>query len=71
MSDETTTPKARMKVTVPAVHHAVDLLDHLLGDGRTKLPSDPGAIYAEKIAGHQLLAYRLRCGGIEVREVVS
>lgn len=64
------TPLAKMKVTVPAFPHAVELVQHLLGDGRTKLGVEPGAAFTEGVAGHKLIAYRLSCGGIEVREVL-
>ena len=61
-------PRARLKVSASAAPHAADLLTHLLGDGRTLLPSEPGAEYFETIAGHHLIAHRLRCGGVDVRE---
>jgi hypothetical protein len=65
------TPSARLKVSVQALPHATDLLNHLLGGGRTLLGSDPGARYFETISGHRLVAHRLKCGGIDVREVVE
>ncbi|MBC7907003.1 MAG: hypothetical protein H7Y60_09700 [Rhodospirillaceae bacterium] len=64
-------PRAKMKVSVPALPHATDLLTHLLNDGRTKLGADTGASYGETIAGYNLIAYRLECGGVAVREVVG
>ncbi len=58
----------RLKTSVPAAPYAADLLIHLLGEGRALLGAEPGAEYAETIAGHRFVAHRLRCGGVDVKE---
>ncbi len=62
-------PRARLKTTLSAAPHAAELLTHLLGDGRALLGAEPGSLYAEITNGHRLIAHRLRCGGVDVREV--
>lgn len=71
MTETPDTPRARIKSSAEAAPLAADLLLHLLGDGRTLMGAESGDIYAETIGGHSFIAYRLRCGGVEVREVVG
>lgn len=71
MMTDATPKRAKLKVTVPALPHAYDLLNHLLSDGRAQLGADPGCRYAETVAGHHLLACRLDDGGVMVREVMA
>lgn len=61
--------RARLKVTVPALAVATDLLRELLAPGQRLLGHDAGATHYETIAGHRLIAYRLECGGVDIREI--
>ena len=62
-----TNPRVRVRATWPAYNHAHDLL-YAIMRGAVKLGIDPGSEYSEVVAGKKFIAYRLRCGGVEVRE---
>lgn len=61
--------RSRIKCSAAAFPHAADLMSEILGNSRGRLGADPGATYAETVAGVRLIAYRLNCGGVEVREI--
>lgn len=63
------TKQAKIKCSTAAYPHASDLMAEMLGNGRRLLGPEPGAEYVETVCGHKLIAYRLECGGVEVREV--
>jgi hypothetical protein len=65
------TPRLRIRTSLAATVHAADLATMLTSRGCFALGDEPGAHYAETLAGHKLAAYRLRCGGIEIREVAA
>ncbi len=64
-------PRARLKVTLAATRYAAELLNELSEPAQRLLGHEPGACYAEVIDGHQFVAYRLECGGVDLREVVG
>ena len=65
------TARARLKVTAAAFITACDLYRDLTEPGQRLLGSEPGAVYCETLAGHRFTAYRLRCGGVEIREMTA
>ena len=78
--DRGTAPEARpqlaprygvKKISADILPHAYDLLRALMGEDRSRLGPAAGDAYAETVCGHRIVAHRLRCGGIEVREVVG
>jgi len=60
--------RIRIKASVGNFKLAKELAFDLL-HGRVRFGAEPGALYCERLAGVTMVAHRLRCGGVEVREL--
>lgn len=61
--------RLRIRCTESAYDHALDLMQYLRNPRGSPLGHNPGDTYTERVAGFKLIANRLRCGGIDIRQV--
>ncbi len=61
-------PSYKIKCTAAGWRIASDLMSELMDSRQRMLGQEAGETYSEIIGGMRFHAYRLRCGGIEVRQ---
>lgn len=61
-------PQARIRCTAAGFAQAAELMADLIADRGRLLALAPGSEYRERTNGHTFMAYRMACGGIDIRE---
>jgi hypothetical protein len=65
----TSEPKAKLKVSVASLALGLEVLEYFsVGKGKAELGPFPGDQRVEKANGRTMIAIRLACGGVSVRE---